>query len=139
MLTVGWLIIAIVLAITDMLLGTIYFLIIALASLCAFIAALLGLDLTWQLAAFSIFGVVGCVLFSLRKTQQAQKSKSAADLQSIDKGNFVEVHHWDKNGRTQVFYRGTRWEAQAEHGQKLEPGQWKIVGMNANTLILARN
>lgn len=32
MLTVGWLIIAIVLAIADMLLGTIYFLIIALAS-----------------------------------------------------------------------------------------------------------
>ena len=56
-----WLIGAVVLAGADILLGTIYLLIIAAAALTAFIFALIGAGILFQLLAFAVFAIVAAL------------------------------------------------------------------------------
>lgn len=66
-----WLIGAVVLAGADILLGTIYLLIIAAAALTAFIFALIGAGILFQLLAFAVFAIAGCVYLSYRKRKNS--------------------------------------------------------------------
>ena len=125
-----WLIGAVVLAGADILLGTIYLLIIAAAALTAFIFALIGAGILFQLLAFA-----GCVYLSYRKRKNSV-STDADHLQHINDGHSVEVKEWKKNGKARVFYRGTVWDAKPEKGSPMVPGLWEIVGMSGNTLII---
>ena len=114
-----WLIGAVVLAGADILLGTIYLLIIAVAAL----------------LAFAVFAIAGCVYLSYRKRKNSV-STDADHLQHINDGHSVEVKEWKKNGKARVFYRGTVWDAKSEKGSPMVPGLWEIVGMSGNTLII---
>ena len=66
-----WLIGAVVLAGADILLGTIYLLIIAVAALAAFIFAVIGAGILFQLLAFAVFAIAGCVYLSYRKRKNS--------------------------------------------------------------------
>ena len=118
-----WLIGAVVLAGADILLGTIYLLIIAAAALTAFIFALIGAGILFQLLAFAVFAITGCVYLSYRKRKNSV-STDADHLQHIN------------DGKARVFYRGTVWDAKPEKGSPMVPGLWEIVGMSGNTLII---
>ena len=78
-----WLIGAVVLAGADILLGTIYLLIIAAAALTAFIFALIGAGILFQLLAFAVFAIAGCVYLSYRKRKNSV-STDADHLQHIN-------------------------------------------------------
>lgn len=130
-----WLIGAVVLAGADILLGTIYLLIIAAAALTAFIFALIGAGILFQLLAFAVFAIAGCVYLSYRKRKNSV-STDADHLQHINDGHSVEVKEWKKNGKARVFYSGTVWDAKPEKGSPMVPGLWEIVGMSGNTLII---
>ena len=120
-----WLIGAVVLAGADILLGTIYLLIIAAAALAAFIFALIGAGTLFQLLAFAVFAIAGCVYLSYRKRKNSV-STDADHLQHINDGHSVEVKEWKKNGL----------DAKPEKGSPMVPGLWEIVGMSGNTLII---
>ena len=130
-----WLIGAVVLAGADILLGTIYLLIIAVAALAAFIFAVIGAGILFQLLAFAVFAIAGCVYLSYRKRKNSV-STDADHLQHINDGHSVEVKEWKENGKARVFYRGTVWDAKPEKGSPMVPGLWEIVGMSGNTLII---
>ena len=68
-----WLIGAVVLAGADILLGTIYLLIIAAAALAAFIFALIGAGILFQLLAFAVFAIAGRVYLSLSEKEKLRK------------------------------------------------------------------
>lgn len=132
-----WLIVAVVLAGADMLLGTFYLLILGLSAIAAFVIAVVGLSFTAQLLGFALFGIIGCVLLSLKKKKDTRrKTLDAAQIQNLNNGQIVTVEHWKEDGTADVFFRGTHWLAAAERGQTLKPGLWSITGMNANTLII---
>ena len=76
-----WLIGAVVLAGADILLGTIYLLIIAVAALAAFIFAVIGAGILFQLLAFAVFAIAGCVYLSYRKRKNSVSTD--ADLSLI--------------------------------------------------------
>lgn len=131
-----WLIAAVILAGADLLLGTVYLLIIGLAALATFVIALLGLGLLFQLLAFAVFAIAGCVFLSFRKRKANPDNTNAEKLQHINDGHTVEVSHWNENGKARVFYRGTVWDAKPEKNSEKVPGLWQIVGMSGNTLII---
>lgn len=132
-----WLIVAVVLAGADMLLGTFYLLILGLSAIAAFVIAVVGLSFTAQLLGFALFGIIGCMLLSLKKKKDTRrKTLDAAQIQNLNDGQIVTVEHWKEDGTADVFFRGTHWQAAAEKGQTLKPGLWSITGMNANTLII---
>ena len=93
-----WLIGAVVLAGADILLGTIYLLIIAAAALAAFIFALIGAGILFQLLAFAVFAIAGCVYLSYRKRKNSV-STDADHLQHINDGHSVEVKEWKKTAK----------------------------------------
>lgn len=130
-----WLIGAVVLAGADILLGTIYLLIVGAAALGAFIFALVGAGILFQLLAFAVFAIFGCVYLSYRK-RKGTGATDADHLQHINDGHSVEVREWKENGKARVFYRGTVWDAKAEKGSPRVAGLWEIVGMSGNTLII---
>ena len=55
---------------------------------------------------------------------------------SLDEGQRVEVQAWNADGTTEVRYRGTRWEAYALEGSRLEPGIWVIERTEGPRLAL---
>ena len=134
-ITYLWLIGAVVLAGADILLGTIYLLIVAAAALAAFVFALAGAGILFQLLAFAVFAIFGCVYLSYRK-RNSIGGTDADHLQHINDGHTVEVREWKENGKARVFYRGTVWDAKPGKGSPRVPGLWEIVGMSGNTLII---
>ena len=108
---------------------------IAVAALAAFIFAVIGAGILFQLLAFAVFAIAGCVYLSYRKRKNSV-STDADHLQHINDGHSVEVKEWKENGKARVFYRGTVWDAKPEKGSPMVPGLWEIVGMSGNTLII---
>ena len=102
-----WLIGAVVLAGADILLGTIYLLIIAAAALTAFIFALIGAGILFQLLAFAVFAIAGCVYLSYRKRKNSV-STDADHLQHINDGHSVEVKEWEKKRQSSSFLSRNR-------------------------------
>lgn len=135
-LTYLWLICAISLACADLLLGTAYLLILGIAAALAFLIALFTDSFTVQAWGFVLFSIIGVLFYSLRKKGSAKPTLDSQRLQNINEGQLVDVHYWDKYGRTKVFYRGTHWEAVPVKGCVPMPGVWEIIGMTGNTLIL---
>lgn len=100
-----WLIVAVVLAGADMLLGTFYLLILGLSAIAAFVIAVVGLSFTAQLLGFALFGIIGCVLLSLKKKKDTRrKTLDAAQIQNLNDGQIVTVEHWKEDGTADVFF-----------------------------------
>ncbi len=135
-LTYLWLVCSIALACADLLLGTAYLLILGVAALLAFFISLFTDSFSTQVWGFAFFSVLGVLFYNLTKKHSSKHLKNSEDLQDLNKGQLVEVHYWDKYGKTKVFYRGTHWEATPQKGCPLIPGMWQIIGMTGNTLIL---
>lgn len=132
-----WLIVGVVLAGADMLLGTVYLLVLAVAAFATAILTFLGLPVIWEIAAFAMLSVVGCLFLSFsRKKNKNIQIQSATNLQNIDIGREVSVKDIKENGHATVFYRGTVWEAAPAKGYILSRGTWIISGLHDNLLIL---
>ncbi|WP_289639741.1 NfeD family protein [Turicimonas muris] len=135
-LTYLWLICAISLACADLLLGTAYLLILGIAAALAFLVSLFTDSFTAQAWGFVLFSVIGVLFYSLGRKSSLKQTINSEKLQNINEGQLVEVHYWDKYGRTKVFYRGSHWEAVPLKGNLPTPGVWEIIGMTGNTLII---
>ena len=132
-----WLIIAVILAGADILLGTFYLLVFGFSAIAAFAAAVVGLSFIGQLAVFALFGILGCIYLSFhRKKNRSRNTLDAEKIQNLNEGQLVTVRDWREDGTTDVFFRGTHWNAEPVSGEARRPGLWKISGMNGNTLIL---
>ena len=128
-----WLVAAGALGAAELLTGTFYMLVLAVAALCGAAAAYCGAGLTAQVLVTAVAAGVGCVLL-WRHHKAAQKG--SAEGASLDEGQRVEVQAWNADGTTEVRYRGTRWEAYALEGSRLEPGTWVIERTEGPRLAL---
>ena len=139
-LTIVWLIAAAVLGIAEMLVGTFYLLVLAAAALVAAAASFMDVAVEWQMVAFAVVSLAGCVwVRRIRALNVASNEKEAHELQNLDEGQTVEVLDFDAQGRTKVQYRGAEWMAQAAQGEALEAGAWQIVEVKGNVLVIKKN
>ena len=139
-LTIAWLIAAAVLGIAEMLVGTFYLLVLAAAALVAAAASFMDVAVEWQMVAFAVVSLAGCVwVRRIRALNAASNEKEAQELQNLDEGQTVEVLDFDAQGRTKVQYRGAEWMAQAAQGEALEAGAWQIVEVKGNVLVIKKN
>lgn len=139
-LTIVWLIAAAVLGIAEMLVGTFYLLVLATAALVAAAASFMDVAMEWQLVAFAVVSLAGCVwVRRIRVLNAASNEKEVHELQNLDEGQTVEVTGFDAQGRTKVQYRGAEWMAQAAQSETLEAGTWQIVEVKGNVLVIKKN
>ncbi len=127
-----WFLLALVLLGLEMVTGTFYLLMVAVAMAVAGLAAVLGASMVWQLTLCAVAVIAGTIV--LRRWKGTRPSESASA--SFDVGQPVKVLRWNDDGSARVFYRGAEWDAELESPDTARDGTLYIATVRGSTLIL---
>lgn len=131
----AWAIAGLALVITELLTGTFYLLMLALAAFGAAAAAWLGQTFPVQSIVASVVAAAGCYGVHLYRAKSG-----AQKMPPIDAGMPAAFESWiDAGARlARVRYRGANWDARVEGQEALEPGAvLYVVATEGNTLKVA--
>jgi len=131
-LYIYWFLLALILLGLEMLTGTFYLLVVAIAMAVGGLAALLGTSLAWQLTLGAVTGVAGTIILRRWKSSQA----SAAPSVNLDAGQPVKVLKWNDDGTARVFYRGAEWDAAPEAMDTPHETTLYIAAVRGSGLVL---
>lgn len=127
-----WFLLALILLGLEMVTGTFYLLVVAIAMAVGGLAALLTAGIAWQLILCAITVIVGTIILRRWKSTQASEAPNA----SFDIGQPVKVHKWNDNGSARVFYRGAEWDAELESADTPHEGTLYIAAVRGSALVL---
>jgi membrane protein implicated in regulation of membrane protease activity len=130
-----WFLLALVLIGLEMVTGTFYLLVVAIAAAVGGTVAILGADPAWQFLWSSVTGVAGTVLLRRWKNNQAITTPDIG----LDIGLPVKVIQWNDNGTARVFYRGAEWDAELESTETAREGTLYIKAVHGSGLILTHD
>ena len=132
-----WWVLAGLLVAAELLSGTFFVLMLALAAAAGALAAHAGLTFSAQLAAAGL-----CALLTVggwawvRLRRRARSSQSNPDV-VLDVGQTVQVSAWQPDGTAQVHYRGAQWLAVASSAPgERRPGPHRIRAVQGNRLVI---
>lgn len=127
-----WFLLALVLLGLEMVTGTFYMLVVAIAMVVGGLAALLGLSMAWQLLLCAAAVVAGTIMLRRWKNTQSVEAPNA----SLDIGQPVRVIKWHDNGSARVFYRGAEWDAEPESADIPHNETLYITAVRGSALVL---
>lgn len=133
---VWWFVLAGGALIAELLTGTFYLLVIAVALAAGGAASLLGAPFALQLLATAAIGFGGAL--ALRRMRFARRNDPAQPLQNMDVGQTVNVAHWSDARTARARYRGALWDVELAPGEEAQPGEFVIQAIRANRLVVAR-
>ena len=123
----GWWILAVVLGITELFVGSFYLLVIAVALALAGLSAWLGATFSIQLLVAAVASALGAGLVRyLRPIAPSQQAPERNPDLNLDIGQTVTVEGWEDNGQTRINYRGTIWQAELLSGYPRRIGTHRI-------------
>ncbi|MGD9946198.1 MAG: NfeD family protein [Burkholderiaceae bacterium] len=134
-----WWIVAVGLGVLELITGTFYLLVLALACAAGGLAAWAGAGMPLQLLATAAVAVIGWLLLRRRNPWRAKSSSSADRDMLLDIGERLRVEAWEPGGQTRVQYRGASWTAELDPSQPADaaqPGTFVIVRVVGNRLIV---
>jgi membrane protein implicated in regulation of membrane protease activity len=135
----NWMVGAGILVVAELFTGTFYLLMIAIGLAFGGIAALLGLNGPAQTLIAAAIGLVAtAVLHRSRFGRPAKQSVSRDQNVNLDIGGRVSVPGW-QDGRARVMYRGALWDVELGSGAIAEAGDFRIVEVQGNRLIVANS
>ena len=135
---VVWFVIGFGLLIAELLTGTFYLLVIAVAFGAAGVAALLGGSVVLQLATAAAFSLGGTLW--LRQSSFGRRLRDraiSAHVQNMDVGQTLRVDQWAPNRTARANYRGATWDVELAPGEDAASGEFVIREISANRLIVA--
>jgi len=133
-----WLIGAGILVVAELFIGTFYLLMIGLGLLAGALAAWLGADGALQTLSAALVGIGATVLLRRSRYARPGRGKAANDPSvNLDIGGRVTVTQWHER-RARVMYRGALWDVELRAGSEPEAGDYRIVEVDGNRLIVAR-
>ncbi|MBI4808058.1 MAG: NfeD family protein [Nitrosomonadales bacterium] len=127
-----WFLLAIILVGLEMVTGTFYLLVVAIAMAVGGVAALLGAGMVWQLVLGAATGIAGTIILRRWKSTQVSETSNA----SLDIGHPVKVLKWNDNGTARVNYRGAEWDAELESADTPHEGTLYIAEVRGSGLVL---
>ncbi len=135
-----WLILAGLLLIAELLSGTFYLLMLAIAAFGAWLSMKMGVDFLTQTIVFLIGAAILTVL--TRRYRYRINARNRPNLaENLDAGEIITVHDW-ANGIGRTHYRGTQWAVQLEstdHDQApLTDGSYRIVRLDGIRIRVER-
>jgi len=132
-----WLIGAGILVIAELFTGTFYLLMIALGLCAGALAALAGLSGPLQTLVAAAVGVAATLVLRRSRFGKAVHGEAANDPNmNLDIGQRVSVPQW-QDRRARVMYRGALWDVELRPGASDHPGDFRIVEVHGNRLIVA--
>ena len=135
---VVWFVLGFGLVIAELLTGTFYLLVIAVAFGAAGVAALLGMGVVVQLATAAAFSLGGTLWLRQSRFGRRLRDRAISDhVQNMDVGQTVRVDQWAPNRTARANYRGATWDVELAPGEEAAGGEFVIRAINANRLIVA--
>jgi membrane protein implicated in regulation of membrane protease activity len=129
-----WFLLALVLLGLEMVTGTFYLLVLAIALAVGGLTALFTTGIVWQLVLSALTGVAGIIILRRWKSAQASEAPSA----SLDVGQPVKVLKWNDDGTARVNYRGAEWDAELESADISRDATLYIAAVRGSSLVLTR-
>ncbi len=135
---VWWFVIGFGLVIAELLIGTFYLLVIAVAFGAAGMAALLGAPVVLQLATAAAFSLGGTLWLRQSRFGRRLHDRATSDhVQNMDVGQALRVDQWAPNRTARASYRGATWDVELAPGEEAAGGEFVIREIHANRLIVA--
>jgi membrane protein implicated in regulation of membrane protease activity len=118
--------------------GTFYLLMIALGAVAGALAAHLGLATTAQIVTAAIVGGGATALWHWKRASHPRSAPAASNRDvNLDIGERVQVKNWQPDRTTRVSYRGSTWTARLAPGAGAVAGEFQVVAVENNWLVLA--
>jgi len=132
-----WFVVAFGLLVAELLTGTFYLLVIAIALAVAGFAALAGASSPLQFIVGAAIGLGGSIW--LRSTRFGERLHERGEdlVQNMDIGQTLRVEHWTAARTARASYRGAVWDVELAPGETPAGGEFVIREINANRLIVA--
>jgi membrane protein implicated in regulation of membrane protease activity len=135
----NWLVAAGVLVIAELFTGTFYLLMIAIGLAAGALAAWLGLSGPLQTFAAASVGLVATAILHRSRLGGPSRPEASRDRNvNLDIGQRVLVDAWT-DGRARVMYRGALWDVELGPGAQPQAGNFRIVEVLGNRLIVANS
>lgn len=111
---VQWIVVAGILIVLEMLVGSFVLLVFGVACLMTAIVAYFGVSIAGQLLCCSVIAGVGGLYFVYRLRHPMDQAMASVCDDGLDRGQKVEVVAWLSHGMARVRYRGAEWEARVQ-------------------------
>jgi membrane protein implicated in regulation of membrane protease activity len=135
--TIIWFVVAFGLLVAELLTGTFYLLVIALALACAGIASWLGVPAALQFVVAAAIGLGGSMWLRTTRFGRRLHERSDDRVQNMDIGQSLRVDHWTAARTARASYRGAVWDVELAPGEQPASGEFVIREIHANRLIVA--
>lgn len=132
---IWWMVLAFGLLILELLTGTFYLLVIAVAMASGGLAHLAGAPFTVQLVVAALIGLGGALW--LRRSRLGRLGSEGDDLQSLDVGQMIRVDGWSAGNTARAQYRGAEWDVLLAPGESPAPGDFVIRAVQGSRLVVA--
>ena len=129
-----WILTAIALVIVELLSGTFYLLVLAIAASGGAALAYLGFTFGVQAGFATVIGILGVVFVHHFRVRE----KGGKNINAIDVGQRVTLDSWvnESEGLARVKYRGTLWDARVI-GQRGPGSTFYIRSVDGSTMHIA--
>jgi membrane protein implicated in regulation of membrane protease activity len=132
---VAWFVLGFLLLVAELLTGTFYLLVLAIAAGVAGLAALGGASLPLQLVVAAAIGLAGSLW--LRRARSGRTTAAADAIQNMDVGQTVRIDHWSPSRTSRTTYRGAQWDVELAPGDEPLPGDYLIREIHGSRLIVS--
>jgi membrane protein implicated in regulation of membrane protease activity len=133
-----WLTLAAVLLVAELLTGTFYLLVLALAMGSAGLGALAAMPVWMQFVVAAAIGVGGSLWLRQQRPARRGHHVDAADaLQRLDVGQRVHVAQWNADRTARTGYRGADWDVDLVPEAAAVPGEFEIRAVQGSRLLVA--
>ena len=123
--------------VAELLSGTLYLLMLAAGMVAGALAAHAGANTAAQIAVAAVVGLLATAVWHfVKKKKDPSVAANANTDVNQDIGATVHVGHWKSNGTAQVNYRGSNWAVEAAPGAAQHSGDYRVVAMSGNRLVL---
>ncbi len=129
-----WMLLAGLLLVGEMLSGTFYLMVLALAFCLSALLAWLGAPLAMQLLSAAVFSLGG--LGWLWQKRRSSTNQNNAPDNLLDIGQQVSILQWHTPRHARVRHRGSDWDAELSSGNA-DANAFFIVGIRGSTLLLS--
>jgi len=127
-----WVGVAVLSVIAEMMTGTLYLLVVALAALATAAAGYVGIPFLGQLFVCGVLCLGGFVYLTKKNPLRHKTVESSEDI-----GKMVEIVRLSGPGKARVKYRGAEWDAQVN--DSVNPGDFvKIIKIDGIMLICSK-